>query len=686
MADDYKQDRTPEELEEYAAAKQRLDAGDGTSADAAYVKNYAAPSEKKTEPKQDRTPAELEEYAAARKRLDAGAGSDADAAYAESYLGHGKSAAEGHGQKSAYTANGAEYAPAGGVQRGPAAGSLNDISPSDVQASPGSRWEQLTNAVRQQYPGIGKAADAVSAMGPALAVTGGGPIGALAGAATMGNAPTGTKKDEEAKGPDAAQEASDRAKAIAAQSQGQGGGIVRQFPEEPARTIPAHWQDSSKVIRESPLTPEDAEAVRTGTQAAGGLKAEGLEHAEAAAAHQAVADAAYNRWRNEFERQNTAELQKANAERDRVTNQRLAAMDESLRQYDVSVRKLGEARKGLFANQDTATKFIGAIGMALGAFGAGLGGGENQALKVRQMMEESVQKDIDAQQKVVDAAGHRTELARNALGEAYRALGNKDAAREAVRGQQLQYAAAQADMMAGQAKDEATKSALLKMKGDLLDEVAMTRAKVAEITNAQVTRDQRFIPAQTVGGGGPMGGFLDVKPGEVVGRPGGGEVAVRGEKAQQEISTRQGFEKDVGNKLRAIAKLDEKASATDIANPYSEYHRERQMLVEQVMPIFSKADQQGVIRESERGPTMAALGTEYSITDKLLGRPTLAGRAADQIGGGSEELINAQHGVGVREVLVRNPKTGNIERKYIPLEQDAKARPDMPSSAKKANP
>lgn len=559
----------------------------------------------------------------------------------------------------------------------------------NVSAAAPGRWDALKDEAMRRYPalrdkvvsGAKKAAGVAAAVAPALSV---GPVGGFSPALQA----AGQQPQERAGAPaekpqaDEAQQLSDRAKAIAATTNGGAtGDIERQFPEMPTQTIPAHWQDVSRVTKEPQLTPADAESVRTSTQAATGQRAEGLEHLEAAAAHKALTDAAYSRWRNDFERQNLAETQQANAQRERAVNQRLSAADDAMSKYDASVRGLKGARAKLFASDDTAAGIVGTLAVALGFFTSMMGKG-NPIMEAMKMADERIQKDIDAQQSVVDASGKRVEYARNALGDAYRALGDKDAAREMVRAQQLQYAAAQADMMSGQAKDEETKARLSEMKGNLLDAAAESRAKVAQLTNAQVTRDERFIPRHTEGGG-PQFAALNVTPGQIVGTPSGGEVAVRSDKAAQGIQDRQAMEKNLGRTLKQIDALDRKATAIEIANPLSEYHRQRDRLVAQVIPQMSQAQDKSVVRAGEEERIEKAAGAGYGLLDKIRGREPLAGDAARALEGGSEEMINAQHGVGVREVIVFNKKTGKYEQQYVPTKQDAQARPQMPASAQK---
>lgn len=583
-------------------------------------------------------------------------------------------------------------APSVGVP-GPAATPQSKVAGGVHQAISLSKWQQMADQVRAKYPGVAKrldqAAGVAKQMAPALPGFGG-------TAAAIGNAATAEKKPgapEEAKaGDDGAQALSDRAKTLAGD-----GGMVADLRTggasafgggAPVRTIPGHWQDATRVTKESQLTPEDAESVRTSEQSAQGHQAEGLQHADEAAKQQAFAQQSFNRWSNEFARQNAAEMQAAAAQRDKLVGQRLAALDDSMSRYDASVNDLSKARSGLFANKvanapAAATAIFGILSLGVGTLAA-ISGRQNPIQQAIEMMDNSVQKDIDAQEKIVDAAGHRVGLARNALGDAYRTLGDKDAARAAVAEAQYKYAAAQADMMSGQAKDEETKAKLSEMKAAFMDKAAESRAKVAQLTNAQVTRDERYVPKQTVGGvGGAGAGYLDTTPGHIVGLPSGGEVAVRSEKAQQAITDRQAMEKNLGRSLSKLQKLDEGASYADHINPMSEYHRQRERLVAQIIPQVSQAQDKSVVRSGEEERIEKATGGNFGIVDKFMGRKPLAGEAAKGLEGGSEEMINAQHGVRVQEVLVQNPKTGKIEQKYIPIQQDVSARPPVPSSLRK---
>ena len=239
----------------------------------------------------------------------------------------------------------------------------------------------------------------------------------------------------------------------------------------PAQTIGEHWVNT--------MDPADraAMAAAQGQQLAG---VGGQAEAEAKAADE-MARVAYHG----HEDQRVQQL----LDRQALDPERVK-LDQHAQQLQDQAERLSRQKvdpEHYMASRSAGQKVMMAIASALSGFSAGLKGGPNQAME---HIKAAIDDDNRAQMQNIENARAGNEQQKGILADKMKLFGNKEQALAAARQEQLQGVAAQIDDIARQYQSPEIMAKATQLNGQLAEHFAAEGASV-----------QKYVPAQTVGGG-----------------------------------------------------------------------------------------------------------------------------------------------------------------------------------------
>lgn len=135
----------------------------------------------------------------------------------------------------------------------------------------------------------------------------------------------------------------------------------------------------------------------------------------------------------------------------------------------------------------TGKQIGAAIAMGLGAFAASYSGGKNHAAEI---INNSIQRDIDMQEREMQRLGKNVDVKRNALAQAYNRLGDIAQAKDVVYQAALAGVSKDVESLAASAKSERVKANALalnsSLQGKRAEAVARTNETIVSSTTKQV--------------------------------------------------------------------------------------------------------------------------------------------------------------------------------------------------------
>lgn len=141
----------------------------------------------------------------------------------------------------------------------------------------------------------------------------------------------------------------------------------------------------------------------------------------------------------------------------------------------------------LFANMGTGSKIMAGIGLALGALGQAVGGpgGKNLALDV---IEKSIDRDIEAQKASFLNKTRIVEAARTGFAQYMNVLGDKRAATIAEANRQLQYTSAVIDGMKAKAGSQEQLAKIDQLQGQIKSSMTLKQAELEKTITDQTIK------------------------------------------------------------------------------------------------------------------------------------------------------------------------------------------------------
>jgi hypothetical protein len=303
--------------------------------------------------------------------------------------------------------------------------------------------------------------------------------------------------------------------------------------------------------------------------------------------------------------------------------------------------------------KDDAAVATGIIGVALAGIGNMFGPIGSKGNVALDMINQDIERRLRAQDRAYNAKKDTAAAAQSAYGMARQRFGDQRAAEAVTR--------------AGLREAYATQMQRMAASGESIEKRAQADAMADQLRRQSFEDAKNFTTMKAFGGGGgapkpAVDGLIDVEPGLIFDDGKGNQRVARSNTEAQKIRDRQGFEAKIDGILGQISDLDKKADFADKAFPLSAYNRQRAVLVEAAIPVVSQATEQGVVRDTERGPIMnslgvGAMGRVQRSGEHIFGvdRTKDIDTARQTLGQGSRGLIDQQGGPTVQEVIV--PKT-----------------------------
>jgi len=172
---------------------------------------------------------------------------------------------------------------------------------------------------------------------------------------------------------------------------------------------------------------------------------------------------------------------------------------------DDSIAEAGNSRpdpRRYFKNMSSGAKIQFAASMALGAFGAGMTGGENTAAKLAM---QAIDDDMESQKLEYESGKSRMSASGRALEDAVKAYGDLPTAMKARKAEAESYAISRFREKEASVSSLEQKALVQKELAELLDKHAKTRVDLDRSMNASVTRTSGSSSGTTRRAGGDIG-------------------------------------------------------------------------------------------------------------------------------------------------------------------------------------
>lgn len=174
-----------------------------------------------------------------------------------------------------------------------------------------------------------------------------------------------------------------------------------------------------------------------------------------------------------------------------LNQKRSQEVETYLRNMDVEQKKLEDMAKinpnKYWEEKSTGSKIAASIGIALGAIGSALTGGENQALKI---INNAIDRDIDAQKNNFNMARGKLTDKQNAFQLAMREFGDQNTALMAAKSSALGVADLKLKEIAAKSQSEEAKAKAQFLSGQIMEERGKLNAAIASSLQKSVASRQ----------------------------------------------------------------------------------------------------------------------------------------------------------------------------------------------------
>lgn len=434
---------------------------------------------------------------------------------------------------------------------------------------------------------------------------------------------------------------------------------------------PAHWQDTARTSssRSTEYDPERMAAVKDATDSAMGHGMNAGDKQLEAAKQQASADVSYAVAHEQASRQAALEQQRINDERQAYVDDKMAQLNELSTKASAKVDP--ELAKGSLGAQ-----ILGAIGVALGQFGASINGGQNTAL---QIVNANIDRNIRAQEVNISNAKQTLKDEQSLYRQNLDMFGDREKAVLATKIAYLDQAKAISDQQYAKSKGtmgEAQKAEfdqkLWNQRGDLEMKLAQSLAVTHEEQG-----NQRFIPGQAIMSGGAS---VPASPGEkgkeelyVPELRGYARTKEEGQQIRARAAMVQSAVRNFGEAKKLLKELDavpvwdtkkintlhehfkrvasEAAANTAVVEKFGAMQGEDKVVIDQINGL------QGMdLRKIKAGSYMPGVMSISDHTEVIDRAEKSAQQRFGRLGSG------LQRG---KEVYVRDQKTGNVEARRV---------------------
>jgi hypothetical protein len=299
-----------------------------------------------------------------------------------------------------------------------------------------------------------------------------------------------------------------------------------------------------------------------------------------------------------------------------------------------------------------ASKLAGAIAAGLGAYGSGITKTPNYALEI---INKSIDNDIQGQKDAIERKGKTADLKGNQLKALRERFGDERAAEAALRSLHSQRAILEGDQMVQKAQ-----SPILAAQFDATKAQLQKQAVDEKMKTTQYMQSASVQTGGAAAGGASRSGVSDVKPDEVMTSPDGKLIAIPDQDARKEA--RGAMDKAAGvqaagNELKRLVTMP---FAQRMQHPIDWAH------------AYDAAKKTLMISEVEGGAGSRGKAV-FEATGKAVGNRTLLWAPGQEAA--VAELTNAANRSAaehiarlqprtVEPVDMPNPKTGIIERKH----------------------
>lgn len=428
---------------------------------------------------------------------------------------------------------------------------------------------------------------------------------------------------------------------------------------------PAHWQDTARTSssRSTEYDPERLAAVKSATDSAMGHGMTAGDKQLAAAKQQAEADVAYSVAHEQAAKQAALEQQRINDERRAYVDDKMTRLNELSTAASAKVDP--ELAKGSLGAQ-----VLGAIGVALGQFGASINGGQNTAL---QIVNANIDRNIRAQEVNIANAKQTLRDEESLYRQNLEMFGDREKAVLATKMAYLDQAKALSDQLYAKSKgtmSEAQKAEfdqkLWNQRGDLEMKLAQSLAVTHEEQGSQ-----RFVPGQAImaGAGGSPAKVGD-KGKDALYVPALG-VYARTEKEAIEMRTIASKTQNTVRELEAAQKIIAEADKTYDPRKLRVLQKKLDGIAARAAVTATVKEGQGAMSEGDRAVSDAGLGLK-DVNLMMMKLPgTLSAEDHTGIIGSAMAAHKQEYGrLGSgqqrgKEVYVRDPATGNLESRRV---------------------
>lgn len=429
--------------------------------------------------------------------------------------------------------------------------------------------------------------------------------------------------------------------------------------------VPGRFEPGSRSVTTAKgLSREAFEPVLAGQDAAQGHGLVAADREMEAAQIKGAADASY-----------AEAFSKASAEAARE-NQRLASerreyvMREQEKLDALSQKAQAKVDPDL-AKGPIGAQVLGAIGVALGAFGSSMTGGQNAALTI---VQNNIDRNIRAQEANIANANKTLSNEQSLYRQNLDAFGDRERAVLATKMQMLEQAKGLADKQYAMAGTKTSEAAVEKFKGALSNEAAQARARIIEITEdkAQTHETENWARAHMAGGVGGMSmkDRLTAAYGET-GKEGlvVPELGVVARSEPEAIKLREGVHltQSLVSELNKADALLEEAEKTNDPFKLRVIQRKLTGIAERASTTATVKAGQGAQSAGDRAVSQAGLG--LAGTDVFMAKVPGTMSISDERGVIRAALEAHKQDMGrkgtglplAKETAVRNPQTGKVE-------------------------
>jgi len=315
-------------------------------------------------------------------------------------------------------------------------------------------------------------------------------------------------------------------------------------------------------------------------------------------------------------------------------------------------------------NASTASKLGFIIAAGLGGYASTRSGGPNVAV---QMLQKSIDDDIAAQRNAIELKKGRVGDMKGALAEAYRRTGNLEQAEAVARVAVNNAIDAKAAQYAAGANSEKVNANYEQLSAGLQAQNAETMAKM-----------NKYVPAQTVAGGGGIGkGSVDNKL--VVPMGDGKGIVARSEQEAQKIREKLAAKETITQGLAELKSMDQGATFADRANPMSAFNQQKSAKLAQLRTRATVFEGQGAMSKGDADNTNEAIGALTGLAQYTGNQTKIIDNAIHGFNASVEQELRGQDGLVVHQGIAQDAH-GNIQQTWTPSGESygAKAKPANP--------